>query len=274
MGDAGGGGGGRCPRDGVVTTRVVMFSGGVGSWAAARRTVDAHGADAVALLFADTLAEDADLHRFIEEAAADIGAPLVRVADGRDLWQVFKDRRMLGNTRIAPCSSELKQKPCRDWMATNAPDAVVVLGIDWTESHRLAGAVKGWAPWPVEAPLCGAPYTTKAAMIEELERRGIQRPALYREGFPHNNCGGGCVRAGAANFAHLYRARPATFAEWEAGEQSVRDHLGADVSILRDRRGGDTTPMTLAALRAKLERQPTLFDDEEWAGCDCFVLPD
>lgn len=250
---------------------VVMFSGGVGSWAAARRTVEAHGVDGVTLLFADTMIEDADLHRFLEEAATDVGAPLVRVADGRTPWQVFKDRRMLGNTRIAPCSVELKQRPARAWMAANAPDAVVVLGIDWTEEHRLAGARAGWAPWTVEAPLCDAPYTNKAAMIEELERRGIQRPALYREGFPHNNCGGGCVRAGVAHFAHLYRTRQVVFERWEAGEQELRDYLGADVSILRDRRGGRTKPMTLATLRQRLEAQPTLSPSQEWGGCGCFV---
>lgn len=252
-------------------THVVMFSGGIGSWMAARRIVEAHGAESVALLFADTLIEDPDLYRFIDEAAADVGAPLVKIADGRDPWQVFKARRLLGNSRIAPCSHELKQKPARKWMEENAPAATVVLGIDWTESHRLPGAVNGWSPFPVVAPLCDAPYLTKRQMMEALEARGIQRPELYRLGFAHNNCGGGCVRAGQGQFVHLYRAKPDVYAQWEAGEQGMREYLGADVTILRSRVGGDTTPLTLAELRVGLERQPALFGSDEWGGCGCFV---
>lgn len=248
---------------------VVMFSGGVGSWMAAKRAMQMH--DDVTLLFTDTLIEDPDLYRFLDEAAADVGAPLVKVAEGRTPWQVFKDVRMLGNTRIAPCSRVLKQEPARAWVQANAPNATVVIGIDWTEIHRLPGAQRGWAPWQVEAPMCEPPLMTKPEMLKELDRVGIERPALYREGFAHNNCGGGCVRAGAAQFAHLYRTRPAVFAEWEQNEQALRDHLFADVAILRDRRDGGTKPLPLRAVREWLELQPMLFKDDEWGGCGCFL---
>ena len=39
---------------------VVMFSGGVGSWMAARRVAERHGTADLTLLFADTLIEDAN----------------------------------------------------------------------------------------------------------------------------------------------------------------------------------------------------------------------
>jgi hypothetical protein len=246
-----------------------MFSGGVGSWAAARRAKERY--TDVTLLFADTLIEDPDLYRFLDEAASDVGAPLVRIADGRTPWQVFRDRRMLGNSRIAPCSTELKQKPARAWMDANAPDATVILGLDWTEVHRLEGARKGWEPFRVEAPLIDRPYQTKAELLDALEARGIRRPALYREGFVHNNCGGGCVRAGLGQFRHLYRNRPGVFAEWERGEEALRQYLKSDVAILRDRSGDETRPLTLRELREELERQPTLFESEDWGGCGCFV---
>lgn len=248
---------------------VVMFSGGVGSWAAARRAREQY--DDLTLLFADTLIEDPDLYRFLDEAAADVGAPLVKVADGRTPFEVFRDVRFLGNTRIAPCSRVLKQEPTRRWMDENAPGATVVLGIDWTEEHRLAGARRGWEPFPVVAPLCERPYITKPEMLDSLERAGIRRPALYREGFQHNNCGGGCVRAGAGQFAHLYRQRPETFAEWEQGEADMRALLTTNVAILRDRSGGETRPMTLRELRNRLDAEPSMFSGEDWGGCGCFV---
>ena len=92
---------------------VVMFSGGITSWAAARRVARLHGTDNLTLLFADTNIEDEDLYRFLDDAARDIGVPVTRVADGRTPQQVFADKRFLGNSRIAPCSHLLKQVPCR-----------------------------------------------------------------------------------------------------------------------------------------------------------------
>lgn len=48
-----------------------MYSGGLGSYDAARMAIEAHG-DAVELLFTDTLHEDVDLYRFLIEGAADL----------------------------------------------------------------------------------------------------------------------------------------------------------------------------------------------------------
>src|SRR4051794_34291502 len=96
-----------------------MFSSGAGSWAAARRVADQHGTDNLVLLFADVKGEDEDNYRFLHEAAADIGGELVVVSDGRTIWDVFKDDRFLGNTRLANCSKFLKQKPARDWLDAN-----------------------------------------------------------------------------------------------------------------------------------------------------------
>jgi 3'-phosphoadenosine 5'-phosphosulfate sulfotransferase (PAPS reductase)/FAD synthetase len=55
---------------------VVMFSGGLLSWAAAKRVVAGNGTGDVVLLFTDTRAEDGDLYRFLAEAAANVGVPL------------------------------------------------------------------------------------------------------------------------------------------------------------------------------------------------------
>jgi len=127
-----------------------MFSGGKGSWAAAKRAVDRYGVEDVVLLFADTTVEDADTYRFLKDAAHNIGSELIVVADGRDPFTVFKDNRWLGNSRLAHCSTELKVKPCRKWLDANAADdAVLVVGIDWTEMHRLPAIQRGWAPRPV-----------------------------------------------------------------------------------------------------------------------------
>ncbi len=252
---------------------VVFFSGGVGSWAAAKRVAERQGTDDLVLLFADTLIEDVDLYRFLEEAASNVGGEFVRVADGRDPWQVFFDVRYLGNTRVDPCSKHLKRDLMRKWLLDNCDpeDTVVYLGIDWTEQHRIEGARHRYLPFRAEAPMCDPPYLLKAQMLAELEEQGIEQPELYTLGFAHNNCGGFCIKSGQAQFENLLRHRPALYLYHEGREQELREYLDKDVAILRDRRGGRTRPLTLRAFRERLEGDETLFDAEEWGGCGCAI---
>lgn len=251
--------------------RVVMFSGGIGSWGAARRVVDTHGTDGLALLFTDTRIEDADLYRFLADAATDIGAPLISIQDGRTPWELFREARFLGNTRVDLCSRVLKRELADKWLAERyTPDDVTVyVGIDWTESHRYERMRDRKLPWRYEAPLCDSPLVTKHDLLAAARARGLMPPKLYDLGAPHNNCGGGCVKAGQGHFAWLLRTLPDVYADWEANEQELRDLLG-DVSILRDRTGGETRPMTLVDLRLRIERGQEL-DLFDIGGCGCFM---
>lgn len=256
---------------GTETVRhVVMFSGGVGSWAAARRVVGRHGTAGVTLLFADTLIEDEDLYRFLDDAARDLGVPVTRIAEGRTPWQVFADEKFLGNTRVDPCSKILKRQFMRRWIEEHCDPAAttVYLGIDWTEEHRFTAARERWLPWRVEAPMCEAPYVGKADLLLDLASRDIEVPRLYRLGFPHNNCGGGCVKAGQGHFALLLRTLPERFAEWERNEEALREQLG-DVAILRDRTGGVTRPLPLVELRRRVEADDARVDQLDFGGCGC-----
>ena len=261
---------------GRIVKHVVMFSSGAGSWAAARRVADQHGSDDLWLLFSDVSMEDEDNYRFLHEAAADVGGTFVVVKDGRDIWQVFKDNRFLGNSRLANCSKFLKQKPARDWLDANCDptDTTVYVGIDWTESHRMAAVIRNYLPYVAQAPLCEPPYLYRDQILADLRRRKIAPPRLYDLGFAHANCGGGCVRAGQGQFAHLLQVMPERYAEWEANEQDLREHLGADVSILKDRAGGTAVPLTLRAFRERHESDSSQTDMFDIGGCGCFVAED
>lgn len=200
---------------------------------------------------------------------------LVWLADGRTPWDVFRDARFLGTARIAPCSKELKQRTVDAWLEANRDPAatVVYVGIDWTEEHRLVRlrALRGAQGWDYRAPLCDPPAYTRDDGLARLREVGIRPPRLYALGFSHNNCGGGCVRAGIGHFTHLYRTLPDVFAEWEHGETMMRAYLERDdIAILRDRTGGDVKPLPLVQLRRRLDEgfQPDLFDV---GGCGCFV---
>jgi hypothetical protein len=248
-----------------------MFSGGLGSWAAAKRVAAAHGTDSLVLLFTDTLVEDPDLYRFLEEAAGNVGGRLVRLCEGRTIWEVFRDERFLGNHRVDPCSKILKREMADRWLRANCDPAstAVYVGIDWTEIHRYDRLRERRKPWRYEAPLCNPPYLTKQAMLQELGAAGIRPPRLYGLGFAHNNCGGGCVKAGIGHFAHLLRVLPEVFEDWERNEEALRADLG-DVTILSDRTGGQRRGLTLRALRERMESGGHV-DQYEIGGCGCFV---
>lgn len=269
-------------------THVVMFSGGLGSWLAAKRVAAKHGTDDLTLLFADVssgrskhAAEDADTYRFLTEAAEDVGGKLVRVRSGRDIWQVFHDDRFLGNSRLANCSKFLKQQPCREWLEAHADPrtTIVYVGIDWSERHRLPAIERGWSPYPVRAPMTETPHLDHDQMKAACTAAGITLPRLYRAGYPHNNCGGFCVRAGQSQMRKLLVENPERYAFHEAEEQRLREYLGKDVAILSDRSksvreancredGSVPTrvPLTLRAFRERLEAQA---DHEAFSSDPC-----
>lgn len=251
-----------------------MYSGGVGSWAAAKRLAvllrDQGNVHQMELLFCDTKIEDEDTYRFLRQSAANIGAPLTEIADGRTPWEVFEDKRWIGNSRIAQCSHLLKQVPARKWMEEHGERATVVVGIDWSEAHRLEAIRKHWAPWPVCAPLCDPPYTSKRDLIAWAEQEGIPQQRLYKMGFAHANCGGFCVRAGVGHFANLYRQMPERYAYHEQREQALREYLGKDQAILSRVRGDEKRPLPLSELRQELEADKQV-DMLDVGGCGCLV---
>lgn len=253
---------------------VVMFSGGVGSWAAAARVVAANGPDDVTLLFADTLIEDHDLYRFMDDCERDLGVQVTRIVEGRTPWEVFSDEHFLGNSRIDPCSKILKRQFMRRWLNEHCDPAytTIYLGYEWAEPHRIERAARFWSPWQVRSPLADKPYLTKTEIIAWAQTRNLEPPRLYALGFSHNNCGGGCVKAGISHFALLHDRLPDVYAEWERHEEELRTQLG-NVSILTDRRGGKRAPMTLQTLRERIEAQMPLPTDD-WGGCSCLEEPD
>ena len=110
----------------------------------------------------------------------------------------------------------------------------------------------------------------KSHISKALKELGVDRPRLYDLGFSHNNCGGFCVKAGLGQFAHLLKVLPERYAHHEQKEHEFREFIGKDVSILRDRRGGETQSMTLEAFRGRIEEGEEFSYDTGWE-CLCFV---
>lgn len=252
----------------------VQFSGGAASYVAAKLILEEIPADDVSLVFADTKIEDQDLYRFLDDAERRLNHPITRIAEGRDPWTVFFDERMMGNSRVDPCSKILKRQLLDKWRKANcADDCTVVIGYDANENHRLETLKSRMAPLNVRAPLIERGIW-KEQVLEIVQRDGLKLPRLYTMGFPHNNCGGFCVKAGQASFALLLEFLPDRYAAHEAKEEAFREFIGKDVSIMRDRRGGKSKPLTMRAFRERHQLQPSLTDRFDFGGCNCMEEPE
>lgn len=314
---------------------IVMFSGGVGSWAAAKRVAAEHFTDDLTLLFADTFCECEDTYRGLIEMAANVfGVPLWKVEElaeralkiqkqedalradgtidealidlrkqqlkqlaadtmvrlpqlkwineGRTVWEVFADERMLGNTRFDPCSKILKrqlQDAYRNEHFT-ASDTVCYVGLDWSELHRMEGTPNkpglrqrmAAIGWRYEAPMTAKPYRSKFQMLSDLAEEGIREPRLYSMGYPHGNCKGLCVKAGIGQYILTRKAQPRLFAFGQAREKQIRQIVG-DYTILTEQRNGVERNLTLEELGERVESNMSFlpFDQMEWGGCGCAI---
>ncbi len=254
---------------------LVFFSGGACSYICAKRVIERHGREGVVLLFADTLIEDPTLYEFLDAAQEKLGIEVTKIADGRTPFEVFSDVRFLGNSRVDPCSRVLKRDLLNKWRKDNCDPEVTIshFGLDYNEPHRLKRVRELHAPWKVEAYLTERPVVTKEEMLDEIKSDGLTACDLYRHGFSHANCGGGCIKSGIAQFTLLLRAHPDRFAVWVEAEEKMRETLGKDVSILKDRRGGTQKTLTLKSLEERINGGGQLTFDEttDWGGCGCAV---
>ena len=254
---------------------IVSISGGSASAVAADRVINRYGSENTILWFADTLWEDEDLYRFLDDLEARWEKKIIRFADGRNPLEVAEDKKLIPNSWAAPCSHVLKQIPFREYLENQPKPLTVHLGLDWSEEHRHAKpkeiyeSIEGVI---VDFPLMWKPlpYMGYTKTIEEW---GIKPPRLYSFGFPHNNCGGRCVRQGISEWVRLLKHMPERYKEVDEWEQRQRSKGGARAnrSILKDRTEGTSSDLTLSNLKkTNTTTQMDMFTTQgDSYGCFC-----
>lgn len=250
---------------------IVSYSGGLGSFMTAKRVIDLYGRQGVQLLFTDTMTEDEDLYRFLDESAHELNVELVRIADGRNIWEVFQDVKFMGNSRIDPCSRVLKRELARKWMEKNCDPVGTILyvGIGWEEEHRLDRIRENWKPYQVEAPMTEPPYMEKSDIIKTLESMGIDPPRIYAMGFPHNNCGGFCIKTGQAQFKMLLEKMPDRYMWHEEEQEKLFAKIGKH-GFIRVIKGGVMKYLSLKEFREYVQNKGEI-DKHDVGGCGCFA---
>jgi len=254
-----------------MSKHIVSFSGGIGSYVAAKRVVEAHGTENTVLVFTDTKGEHPDLYSFIDSAAKVLGVPLIKISDGRGIWEVFEDKKYAGNSRVAHCSTTLKSDVFAKWLDAEGGECpTIYLGIDWTESHRLETHRKH-VTHKVEAPLCEEPYLSKKDMLKIVEDDGLPIPLLYQLGFSHNNCHGACVKAGQGQWAKVLKHFPEKYKESEIAQERLFETLGKRHPFLRVTRNKKLFYYSLKEFRMGVETGVLNIDKFDIGGCGCFL---
>ena len=251
---------------------VVQFSGGAGSWAAAKRVVERYGASNTTLLTCDTRSEHEDWREFVHAAAEDMGARSVLLDSGVDIWELANEQRMIPNTMADFCSRLLKREPSLKWLEDNCEreHTVVHMGFDFTEDHRLNGTLAYREGWPCDMPLMWEPMLDKDAILQELKESSLPFPVAYQLGLPHNNClKYGCVKGGQAYWKRLLEEMPETYMRSENNEEVFRAMHG-NYAIMKRRRDGESKPLSLRQFRLEITDKPDNFDKDDYGDCNCF----
>jgi 3'-phosphoadenosine 5'-phosphosulfate sulfotransferase (PAPS reductase)/FAD synthetase len=251
--------------------QLISFSGGLGSFMAAHLTVRDYGAESCKLIFCDTKTEDPDLYRFVDETSILLGCEVVRLCDGRTIWEVFTDVRFHGNNRIDPCSRILKRDLFKKYVASNyIPDECnIVVGIGGVEQHRMVAIHRNWHPYTVTAPLIDS-GTDRDDILDILERNHIAPPRLYAMGFPHNNCGGFCVKTGQKQMKLLLDKLPEVYDYHEQAQEKLFRDIDSRHGFIRKTIAGNLQYLSLREFR-ELTQSGEPVDQYQEDGCNCFV---
>ena len=249
---------------------IVSVSGGLSSSIVLDLVVKKYGQENTVAVFCDTKTEDIDLYRFNDDIKNLYpGIEWVTLCDGRTIWQLFEDKKFHGNNRIAPCSKYLKQEIFRKYLKSHSPEeCIVYLGIGFEEMHRCDAITANSVPYVVIYPLID---WVKLMPKDKLEYfPNITPPRLYAMGFPHNNCGGLCVKTGQAQMRLLHDKLPETYAAHEAEQERIMNNNHNLCPFIRVTRNKVTRRLSLKEFRIQYIEPKTQIDENDWGGCGCF----
>ena len=102
---------------------IVFYSGGIGSWKAAKVAVEKHGKENVRCLFTDTLIEDNDLYRFLLETWSDIyqlERPYGLIERAKELAQPYENMNVCAEKYEFKYPGMVKRKEELEWLRKDA----------------------------------------------------------------------------------------------------------------------------------------------------------
>lgn len=135
-------------------------------------------------VFSDTKREDKDTYRFGEEVAAKFGLRVVDASDGRDLWDVFRQWKMIPARQLAACSVTMKIIPSQAFLSGLDNQGIagwVAYGYDCDEQDRSDRTIELW-PFKNLRPCFPLQEwgVSKAQCFGFFAEQGIATPRVYQ----------------------------------------------------------------------------------------------
>lgn len=230
---------------------IVALSGGKASAWCADFAFKNYNKDEIILYFNDTKWEHEDLYRFLNDISKHYNHPITYDSDGRSPEDLFYDNNALANNRMPFCSRILKADRLQKFYKDGD---TILFGISSDEEHRAKriievyrfASLKKSKTAKIAFPLIE--NNINSLQIDSyLKSIGIEQPLLYKLGFKHNNCSGGCVRAGKKHWKLLYEKLPQVYLERERVEREMRDYTEKNISFFKDE--------TLEEFRGRIDRK-------------------
>jgi hypothetical protein len=253
---------------------VVSFSTGLSSALTVERVLGRYGRQDTTVVFMDTLIEDPDNYRFMEEMEARWELEIVILREGRDPYQFASDQNMIFNQLVHRCTQTLKIKPFMAYLKTLPEKPVIYLGIDYSEVHRCQAITRSYnaAGYQVDYPLLWKPIEKRPYPYVARQDWGIEPPRMYSEGYTHANCGGSCFAQGQGDWLRTLTISPGLYRKREKWEAAMRQRPGpSQHAILRDQSNHKVTPLTLQELRERYQSKnidvPLLFELDYKSPC-------
>lgn len=244
---------------------IVCLSGGLSSFFVADWAFKNYSKENIILYFNDTKWEHKDLYRFLDDIKKYFSHDIYIDSDGRSPEDLFYDNRALANNRMPFCSRILKADRLQKFVKDGD---ILLFGIGCEEYHRSIRindvysdlAKKNNINLSIRFPIIENKVFSYQ-IKEWFKKTGLKTPELYLLGFSHNNCSGGCVRAGKGQWIQLLKILPDVYAERERIEIEFSEFIGKKITFLKD--------ISLKELRELNSTSQLSFLDDELIKTEC-----
>lgn len=201
---------------------IIQFSGGLASAYVAYMISEEFGKTNCILLNHNTHVEHPDTAEFKNDVCNFLGMDVIEVSKGLDLWDLIVKQKCLPSLWIPFCTRILKQEQGLKFIKTLKEKFILYNGFGVHEGHRLSGSIKACSAKgiTVKSPLQEQNISDLRVMEIIRDEWRIKIPALYGQGFEHNNCIP-CFKGGKEHFKRVCQYYPESFEKAIWAEEKI-----------------------------------------------------
>lgn len=201
---------------------VSWFSCGAASAVATKKAIEKYGKDNFIVASCVVANEHPDNERFLQDCEKWFGLPVLRLSSTKykDCWEVWEKNRYLAGIKGAKCTTEMKKIVRQKFQKVTD---VQIFGFTSDEKHRADRFRMQNPEVDLVTPLIDLGISKNDCFIE-IQKAGIELPAMYKLGYNNNNCIG-CVKGGAGYWNKIRRDFPEVFERMAKLERSIGTKL-------------------------------------------------